>query len=90
MNAEMVKPRMAGVYDRGVTDRVLYQVQKKAQFNRRGLWTEPAPMPPREWRRSEGAARAEIIATTDAGGLSGSEILNAGRYRGVYMVQSAR
>jgi len=57
MNAEMVKPGMAGVYDRCVTDRDLYQVQEEAQFNRWGLWTEPAPMPPREWRRSGGAAR---------------------------------
>ena len=90
MNAEMVKPGMAGVYDRYVTDRDLYQVQKEAQSNRRGLWPEPAPMPPRKWR-SGGAARlrVEIVADTDASGLSDTEILNAGRYRGVHMVQSA-
>ena len=41
--------------------------------------------------RGEGAARVrmEIVANTDASGLSDTEILNAGRYRGVYMVQSA-
>jgi len=33
MNAEMVKPGIAGVYDRHVTHRGLYQVPKEAQSN---------------------------------------------------------
>jgi hypothetical protein len=67
---------MAGVYNRYVTDRDLYQVQKEAQSNRRGLWADPAPMLPWEWRRGEGAARVrvEIVANTDASGLSGTKI----------------
>jgi endonuclease YncB( thermonuclease family) len=66
MNAETVKPGMAGVYNRYVTDRDLYQVQKEAQSNRRGLWADPAPMLPWEWRRSEGAARVRVKSTVSA------------------------
>lgn len=48
----------------------------------------------RRCRRGSGGAeaprvRVEIVADTDASGLSDTEILNAGRYRGVHMVQSA-
>lgn len=76
MNAETAKPGMAGVYNRYVTDRDLYRVQKEAQSNRRGLWADPAPMLPWEWRRGEGAARVrvEIVANTYASGLGGTEI----------------
>lgn len=50
-NAEQVRRGMAGVCERYVTDRSLYQVQVDAQLARRGLWADAAPVAPWEWRR---------------------------------------
>jgi endonuclease YncB( thermonuclease family) len=49
-NAEQVRRGMAWVYDRYVTDRSLYGLQDEARGARRGLWADPAPVPPWEWR----------------------------------------
>ena len=49
-NAEQVRRGMAWVYDRYVTDRSLYGLQDEARAARRGLWADPAPVPPWEWR----------------------------------------
>jgi len=49
-NAEQVRRGMAWVYDRYVTDRSLYKLQDDARAARRGLWVDPAPVPPWEWR----------------------------------------
>ena len=50
VNAEMVRVGMAWVYDKYVTDRSLYALQDDARVARRGLWVDPDPMPPWEWR----------------------------------------
>jgi micrococcal nuclease len=50
-NAEQVRRGMAWVFDRYVTDRSLYALQDEARTARRGLWSDPAPVPPWEWRR---------------------------------------
>ena len=50
VNAEMVRVGMAWVYDKYVTDRSLYALQDAARAARRGLWADPDPMPPWEWR----------------------------------------
>ena len=50
VNAEMVRVGMAWVYDKYVTDRSLYTLQDEAKAARRGLWADPDPMPPWEWR----------------------------------------
>jgi endonuclease YncB( thermonuclease family) len=41
---------MAGVFDRYVTDRSLYRLQDEAKAGRVGLWVDPDPLPPWEWR----------------------------------------
>ncbi|MBI4291294.1 MAG: thermonuclease family protein [Betaproteobacteria bacterium] len=51
VNAEMVRLGMAWVYDRYATDRTLYQIQTEAKAERRGLWADPKPVAPWEWRR---------------------------------------
>lgn len=51
-NAEQVRRGMAWVYDRYVTDRSLYLLQEEARSARRGLWADPTPFPPWEWRKS--------------------------------------
>lgn len=50
VNAEQVRRGMAWVYDKYVTDHSLYMVQNEARAARRGLWVDPGPMPPWEWR----------------------------------------
>lgn len=49
-NAEQVQRGMAWVYDKYVTDRSFYALQDGARQARRGLWNDPSPMPPWEFR----------------------------------------
>lgn len=48
---EQLRRGMAWVYDRFVGDQSLYSVQANAREKRLGLWAEPAPVPPWQWRR---------------------------------------
>lgn len=50
-NAEQVRRGMAWVYDNYVTDHALYQLQNEAKAASRGLWSDPDPVPPWDWRR---------------------------------------
>jgi endonuclease YncB( thermonuclease family) len=49
-NAEQVRRGMAWVFDRYATDRSLYAIQDEARAARRGLWRDPQPVPPWEYR----------------------------------------
>ena len=51
VNAEMIKSGMAWVYRRYSTDQSLYPMEAKAKEQTRGLWADPEPVPPWEWRR---------------------------------------
>lgn len=51
-SAHQVRSGMAWVFDRYVTDRSLYRLQDEARAAGRGLWSEPAPVAPWEWRRA--------------------------------------
>jgi len=51
-NAEQVRRGMAWVYDKYVTDHALYQLQNEAKAASRGLWYDPDPTPPWEWRKA--------------------------------------
>lgn len=51
-NAEQVRAGMAWVFDRYTRpDSPLYQLQDEARQARRGLWSDPNPVPPWDWRR---------------------------------------
>jgi endonuclease YncB( thermonuclease family) len=51
-NAEQVRQGMAWVFDRYARrDSPLYALQHEAKAAGRGLWGDPAPVPPWEWRR---------------------------------------
>lgn len=50
-NAEQIRQGMAWVYDNYVTDHSLYRLQHKSKAAKRGLWADPSPVPPWEWRR---------------------------------------
>lgn len=49
-NAEQIRQGMAWVYDKYVTDHSLYRLQDEAKAGKRGLWADPNPLPPWEWR----------------------------------------
>jgi endonuclease YncB( thermonuclease family) len=51
VNVEQVRRGMAWVYDRRVKDRSLYDFQDEARSAQRGLWAEPKPTAPWDWRR---------------------------------------
>lgn len=51
VNAELVRLGAAWVYDKYATDAGLYVLQEEARAAERGLWSQPSPIPPWEWRR---------------------------------------
>ena len=50
-NEEQLRRGMAWVYDKYVVDRALYRIQDEAKRQRKGLWADPKPVPPWDWRR---------------------------------------
>lgn len=53
-NAHQVREGMAWVFERyAKKDSPLYAEQRAAQLGRRGLWSDPEPVPPWEWRAHE-------------------------------------
>lgn len=50
-NAAQLSRGMAWVYDKYVKDKSLYAVQDEAVQAKRGLWADPNPIPPWEWRK---------------------------------------
>lgn len=55
-NEEQIRTGMAWVYDRYVKDRSLYELQDEARASRIGLWGDPEPVPPWEWRKARRAS----------------------------------
>lgn len=51
-HSEQIKRGMAWVFEQYATDMSLYDLQKKAYSDRRGLWEQNSPAPPWEWRKS--------------------------------------
>lgn len=53
-NSTQVSQGMAWVYDRYASPKSpLYSLQKEAKAAQRGLWSDPHPVPPWEWRRKQ-------------------------------------
>jgi endonuclease YncB( thermonuclease family) len=50
-NAAMVSAGLAWVFRRYARDPVLYRLEAEARRDRRGLWRDPAPVPPWAFRR---------------------------------------
>ena len=50
-NAEQVNRGMAWVYRKYAKDNKLYVLQHEAKAAKRGLWSDPSPIPPRAWRQ---------------------------------------
>jgi endonuclease YncB( thermonuclease family) len=51
VNAELVRRGMAWVYSRYNRDPALPALEAEARAARRGLWADPRPVPPWDWRR---------------------------------------
>lgn len=51
VNAEMVRRGYAWVYREYSTDAGLFALENEAKVARRGLWADPRPVPPWEWRK---------------------------------------
>lgn len=50
-NAAMVRAGMAWAYKRYVRDPAIFAIEAEARQTKRGLWHDPAPLPPWEFRR---------------------------------------
>lgn len=61
-NAVQVQDGMAWVYDSYVRDKDLYRLQQSARESNLGLWTDPKPVKPWEWRRG---SRGDAAGATD-------------------------
>ncbi|OOF41977.1 nuclease [Rodentibacter rarus] len=53
INLEMVKSGMAWAYQQYLRHSVYLEAQETAQVKRLGLWADPSPIPPYEWRKQE-------------------------------------
>ena len=51
VNAEQVRRGYAWVYRQYATDRNLFTLEGEARSGGRGLWADPHPVPPWEWRK---------------------------------------
>lgn len=65
VSAEQVRRGMAWVFRRYSNDPMLLALEQEARAAKRGLWADPKPVPPWEWRRGQGPARQ---ACDQAGG----------------------
>lgn len=52
VNNELVRQGMAWAYRRYVTDPAVIQIEAEARREKRGLWADPSPVPPWEFRRA--------------------------------------
>lgn len=60
-NAEQVNRGMAWVYRKYAKDHDLYVLEHGAKVGKRGLWTDPSPTPPWEWRKNSNVRQIRTI-----------------------------
>ena len=53
VNAEQVRQGMAWVFRQYSKDATLYPIEADAKEQKRGLWRDPEPVSPWEWRKSQ-------------------------------------
>lgn len=58
VNAQMVELGMAWVYRRYAKDSVLFELERQAQADKRGLWADSDPVAPWEYRHNKRAQAA--------------------------------
>lgn len=53
-NLQQVRAGMAWAYTKYLTDQAIAREEQAARAERAGLWGDPAPVPPWDWRRNPG------------------------------------
>lgn len=53
-NAAQVRAGMAWAFTQYLTDRSIADIERDARKQRLGLWSDPVPVPPWEWRKAGG------------------------------------
>lgn len=66
LNRRLVEEGLAWRFDRYCDDPELLALQRKAQAERRGLWADPSPLPPWEFRHGKGGRPSPDETTEDA------------------------
>lgn len=81
-NREQIKRGMAWVYRQYLHDQSLLQVEEEARQAKVGLWSDPNPMPPWEYRHSGkiGSVRNQIFPKSEAASRSVSSSCGSKRY----------
>ncbi|MCG9079170.1 thermonuclease family protein [Laribacter hongkongensis] len=62
-NLIQVQTGMAWVYKQYARDPAYFRAENEARAARRGLWTDPAPIPPQDWRRGKKGEGSQARAT---------------------------
>lgn len=52
VNSEQIRQGMAWVYRKYSKDKSLLPIEAEAKAEKRGLWADPEPVPPWEWRHN--------------------------------------
>ena len=60
-NAEQVSRGMAWVYRRYAKDHDLFVLEHNAKVEKRGLWSEPSPIRPWEWRKMRRHTLSQVM-----------------------------
>jgi micrococcal nuclease len=65
-NAAQVRRGLAWVYDRYAKDKTLYRLQDEARAEKQGLWADPQPTAPWDWRKKmrESRRKDELAPAT--------------------------
>ena len=67
LDAEQVRRGMAWVYRRYARSRRLYALEAEAKQARRGLWADPNPIPPWDWRHGGKTSKPSPSASFQCG-----------------------
>jgi endonuclease YncB( thermonuclease family) len=85
MNHEMVRQGMAWWYRRyAPNDKELSRLETEAKTNRRGLWSDPNPVPPWDWRKGVG-----VPQTTGVVANSKSRVYHKSSCKGVVAMKES-
>jgi len=78
INQEMVEEGWAWWYHQYSTSKILAQAETEAQAQKRGLWADPQPQPPWDFRRKAKSNRAQVSSAVESSPESKSIRVNAG------------
>ncbi|TYO96773.1 endonuclease YncB(thermonuclease family) [Geothermobacter ehrlichii] len=59
LNSRLVQAGLAWAYRRYANDPALFKLEAEARAAKRGLWSDPHPIPPWEWRHGAGWGKAK-------------------------------